>query len=611
MRACSSVAERYSYKVDVLGSNPSRRTTQKIVRRIQADYIETAMKKFFLNSFIFLNLFFIIFSVSLIITSQKTNVVLAADDKCNNTKALGLDEISTCLDQLAKEKEQSEKATRPIEDQLDGIKNRVIFIEKDLVVKGKNIKNGYEALEKRKDILNRSIRRLYINTSHDSPFAIFLSLKSAFNITQALAYDRAQTNQDKQIITTIVISLSDLEEKKKNLETEQKELVLVKEKLDKVVSEAKAYQATLSTKIAQLSAQQQQLIAQRLGSLNIPRSAGTSARGCSDDRDVNPGFSPRTAFFTYGAPHRNGLNQYGAWGRAKAGQNEETILSEYYPGKTLKKDYDQNIHISTTTGWGGTIEEYVKRIYEVPDSWTDNNLATLKAQAVAARTYALNVTDNGSKSICTSEQCQVFKPDPKGGNWEQAVNATAGWVLMDGGSPAFTQYASTHGGYIQNLGKFDGSGGNPGSFSELNSRAYDKESPWFYCDWGARSQYNNTAWLKPDEVADIVNVILLARADSGTGDHLYQTDKPHPYGGEVWSPDKVKSELKSRGVTPYNNVSSISISADFSSGKTNSVNISGDKGSTSIDGNEFKNWFNLRAPANIQIVGPLYNVETK
>ncbi|KKU34644.1 MAG: hypothetical protein UX50_C0015G0016, partial [Candidatus Beckwithbacteria bacterium GW2011_GWA1_46_30] len=28
-------------------------------------------------------------------------------------------------------------------------------------------------------------------------------------------------------------------------------------------------------------------------------------------------------------------------------------------------------------------------------------------------------------------------------------------------------------------------------------------------------------------------------------------------------------------------------------------------------GSEFKDWFNLRAPANIQIVGPLYNVERR
>ena len=53
------------------------------------------------------------------------------------------------------------------------------------------------------------------------------------------------------------------------------------------------------------------------------------------------------------------------------------------------------------------------------------------------------------------------------------------------------------------------------------------------------------------------------------------------------------------------------MSADFGNGKTNSINLTGDAGSQSFDGPEFKDWFNLRAPANIQIVGPLFNVERK
>jgi len=54
-------------------------------------------------------------------------------------------------------------------------------------------------------------------------------------------------------------------------------------------------------------------------------------------------------------------------------------------------------------------------------------------------------------------------------------------------------------------------------------------------------------------------------------------------------------------------VSNISIGADFGTGRTTSVTIDG----RTLDGQEFKNYFNLRAPANIQIVGPLYNVEKR
>ncbi|MBI1919082.1 SpoIID/LytB domain-containing protein [Candidatus Microgenomates bacterium] len=422
--------------------------------------------------------------------------------------------------------------------------------------------------------------------------------------------------------------IADLETRKENLENEEIKLAAAKKRLDeqaaeldKIVGGAKAYQAKLTSQIAQLTAQQQQILGQRLSGLNIPRSAGTGAPACVDDRDINPGFSPRLAFFTYGVPNRTGLNQYGANGRAKAGQNFEQILAAYYSSFELKKDYSTGITINVD-GYGAySIEDYVKRIYEMPGSF---HKEALKAQAIAARSYALAYTNNGQNSICTSEKCQVFKPEEKGGEWNAAVEETRGWVMVQGGNPVKAWYSSTHGGYILSTSELPGwsatswtkhavdtTTGNAGGFADLQSNAYDKDSPWFYCDWGSRSGYNKTAWLKPQEVADIVNIILLARADSGAKEHLYQTDKPHPYGGEVWNEDKVKSELKSRGIAPYNSVSDLSVGADFGSGKTTTVNVSGDGGSQSFSGQEFKDWFNLRAPANIQIVGPLYNIEKR
>src|SRR3989338_7743001 len=536
-----------------------------------------------------------------------------------------LDDINHQLENLKKLFSDIKKATDTNQVTLDNfnkqlaqIKVKVVNLEEEIDKKEKEVKQGEKVLSYQKNLLNERARSYYKNISKST--LSLISLLAAENLSTSLrnfTYQKSLADEDRKTIIKIVMYIKNLEEKKASLQSERERLTILKLDIDKQsqflageVASARKYQGELQQKIATLTARQQQLISQRLASLNIPRSAGTSVRGCVDDRDKDPGFSPRVAFFTYGAPHRNGLNQYGAWGRAKDGQNEEQILQAYYPSLTLKKDYDQGAQINVEGHGNFSIEDYTKRIYEVPDYWTDNNLAVLKAQAVAARTYALNSMQRKG-SICTTEACQVFKPEPKGGNWEQAVNATAGWVFMDGGSPGFTQYASTHGGYILNLGKFDGRSGNPGSFAELNERAYDKESPWFYCDWGSRPSYNKTAWLRPSEVADIVNVILLARVDSSTGDHLYQTDKAHPYGGEVWSEDRVKQELRNRGISAYNNISDVSVGADFNSGSTSSINISGDAGSVSFSGGEFKNWFNLRAPANIQIVGPLYNIEKR
>lgn len=519
-----------------------------------------------------------------------------------------LDDVTRELESLKKDLAGKEANNQQLNTRLDNIKKRVVGLETEIVKKEVEVKKGEEALSYQQNLLNERARSYYKKINKNSlNLLMFLTSGNLSESLREFFYKQSLVNEDRNTIIKVVEYIKNLEKIKASLEAEKTQLSLLKQEID---TQSKILAGQISqtrSQIAQLSARQQQLIAQKQASLNIPRSAGTSVRGCTNDRDIDPGFSPRLAFFTFGAPHRNGLNQYGAWGRAKAGQNEERILQEYYPSMSIKKDYDQGIQISTTTGWTGSIEEYTKRIYEVPDSWTENNLAVLKAQAVAARTYALKVTDNGTKQICTSEQCQVFKPEPKGGNWEQAVDSTKGWVLMDGGGPGFTQYASTHGGFILNLGKFDGNGSHS-SFSEIQANAYDRDSPWFYCDWGARNQFSNTAWLRPSEVADISNVILLARKNPPSGEHLYQTDKPHPYGGEIWNEERVKKEL---GPEAYNNVADVSISADFGSGKTTSVAVSGDGKSNSFSGDEFKSWFNLRAPANIQIVGPLFNVEKR
>jgi SpoIID/LytB domain protein len=531
-----------------------------------------------------------------------------------------LDDINKQLDQLNSAYNQSKAATAPLESQLNSIKARVAFIETDLARKRQEIDNGYKNLEKQQEILNRTIRDFYIKSYYNSPLVAFLSASSASEITQLLAYQKAATDQDKIIITNIVISITDLEQKKKTLESEEVALAETKIKLDKIVTEAKAYQSTLSTQIAALSARQQEILNQRLSSLGIPLFASSMGR-CSSDIGKDPGFGNAFGFFTYGVPNRVGLNQFGAFGRARAGQGYEQILRAYYNFDEIK-DIDTNTQIRVDGHGTYNIEDYVKRIYEVPNEWGDQGgMEALKAQAIAARSYAMAYTNNGSGSICDSQSCQVFQDGEKGGNWGTAVEATRGKVIAQGGQPIKAWFSSTHGGYIHSSGDIGWSGtswtknaqdttGNVSSFSDLKNNAYDKDSPWFYCDWGSRPEHNKTAWLKPDEVADIVNAILLARADQSVKEHLYQTDKsPNPAGTDTWDSGKVKSELQNRSISPFNSISGINVDVDWGSGKVSTVHVSGDAPEQSIAGDFFKTYFDLRAPANIQIVGPLYNVE--
>ncbi|MBI5614586.1 SpoIID/LytB domain-containing protein [Candidatus Gottesmanbacteria bacterium] len=547
-----------------------------------------------------------------------------------------------CRDKIAKCQEawnQMETAKKPHVDALRKMENdiaafqaRIKIIEADTIRKAQSIADGEKALSGFLGLAGGRIRNMYIRSRAFNPLIEIFTSDTLGNAIRRLGYSQSVIDEDKKMIAKTAVSVKDLEEKKKTLEEEKGSLAYLKEETDKravsirkLVGDANAYQGKLTSILASLSAQQQQFLAAKLSNLNISRSA-VSIGACIDDRNVDPGFSPRFALFTFGVPNRIGLNQYGAKGRAEAGQNARDILSAYYSADyTTGYNSGINIHVSGNNEYGQSfnenwnIEEYLKHLYEMPSNWPTE---ALRAQVIAARSYALSYTNNGSGSICPSQQCQVVKKELNSESWQQAVRDTSGVVLTRGGTPIKAWFSSTHGGYSFTSGDIgwnstdwtkrlvDATGGIS-SFSDLFNTAYDRSSPWFYCDWGSRAQYNKTAWLKPEELADIVNILLLAKRDSSTQNHLVQVDKPNPDGAETWDAGRVRSELASRGGTPYTTVSDVSIGWDQVTGRTTQVTVSGNAGSNSFDGNEFKTYFNLRAPATIQIVGPLYNVEKR
>ncbi len=537
-----------------------------------------------------------------------------------------------------------EKAAQPHRAELDKMNQaitafqaRIQQIEADVAQKTIAIAVGEKQLEGLYTVASARIREFYIRSFANNVIALFFSSTNIGSAFRTIGYQQAAVNEDKKVITQTALVVQDLETKKKELQQEQGSLAQLKADTDKradtvrkLLAQVAAYEGQLQTAMAAISARQQEFLAQKLAGLGIPLFA-VSGGGCSSDltNGKDPGFGGALGFFTFGVPNRVGLNQYGALGRAQAGQNADTILRAYYNFDSYQNaDSGITIHVNDSNGfnsgsiiWSGNLNDYVKRIYEVPDSWPSE---ALKAQVIAVRSYVLAATNNGSMSICANQNCQVFQSGEKGGAWGQAVNDTGTQIMVQGGNPIKAFFSSTHGGYAFNTGDLQGwsptsytkrmvdtPSGSVSGFSDLRSNAYDKNSPWFYCDWGSRSQYGGTAWLKPEEVADIVNVLLLAKRDGGTQQHLTQTDKPNPDNVDTWDAGRVRAELSSRGGTPYSSVSDISVSFNTATGQTTNVTVSGDAGTNTFDGNEFKTYFNLRAPANIQIVGPLYNVEKK
>lgn len=529
-----------------------------------------------------------------------------------------LDDLNKQISDLTTALNQSVAATKPLESQLQalqaqiaGIKNKVVLIEREMATKKKDIDEGYKNMAEKEKILNQTVRSYYIKSYYNNPLSLFLSSGNASEITQLLAYQRAKTNQDKEVITNIALTLTDLEERKKHLETEQKKLISVKStldeqttKLDGVIKGAKAYQAEVSSQLASLSAKQNEILNARSGGFT----ANVGDSDLADDYNASiKGFreaapSGSFAVFSFGAhTHRKGMSQYGARGRAQAGQSANTILKAYYGKEPVSKDTGGTIRVS---GYGDMDFEgrYLLGIAEMPSSWHPE---ALKAQAIAARTYAYRYKAE-NREICTTEACQVYnnsKASSPPDSWRQAVESTRGQILED----VVTYYASTHGGFASPIGwdTSDGSGG-----TDFMNKAWEKSggSPWLYKAWYTKDYSvssdkcgRSNPWLTSQEIADIINATRF-RDDRVTP----ITTSCYP-GTNPYSMDELRS--KSNGPSSVSSVNVIQ-----GNGSTNEIVFQTNIGEIRVSASDFKTAFNLRAPGYLAIPQSgfaFFNIEHK
>lgn len=562
--------------------------------------------------------------------------VVSADVNCDGTS--NRDEclnINKQIEDLTKQLQMSQQATTPLEQQITKFDAQIKSIQSQINAAATKQKELEVGISKREGqvaehyvLLAKKTRELYKKKRSSTILTDLLSSMGAGQLKREIEYQTMVSEQDRQLIISLSTEIISLDEDKKNLDAQKVKLAALQTNLDKQssffkgeVAKAKNYQAVLSGQIAALSARQQEIINEKQGTFSTTVGDVPLADDPASRPDYNPGFSPAFAAFSFGAPHFKGMSQYGAFGRAKAGQNYETILRAYYGNIEIKRDYDQGKQISVQ-GYGRmSIETYMKRIYEVPNSWGDEGgFEALKAQAIAARSYALAWTDEGKGgAICTTQACQVYKNSDKGGNWERAVNETKGMVLWNNGKPFKSWFASTSGGYQQSYtdsysgyttpGFWDTSSGRSG----WTSQAYEKTagSPWFYKGWYKGSSGDSCGrshpWLTGEEMADILNAWVVLVKNGQSDDRV--TPLGSCWGGNPYSLSDLRSRAAGIG-GGYSSVSGVSVTYS-DGGYTSKVHFDTDKGGVDIDGDDFKKAFNLRAPGRIALKSGLFNIEKK
>jgi len=356
----------------------------------------------------------------------------------------------------------------------------------------------------------------------------------------------------------------------------------------------------------------------------------TSVGSVPSDSDSNSSYegfkqnAPAGYFgvFTFGAyTHRKGMSQYGALGRAQSGQNYRQILSAYYGKEPATIDTSGDISV---TGYGDMDfeTEYLYGVSEMSASW---DMEVLKAQAVASRSYAYRYK-KADKSICTTQQCQVFKKshseDPLD-RWKEAVDATRGQVIED----VVTFFASTSGGYLSTSGWDTTNGNNSGNWAE---RAYEAiaGAGWFYKAW--YKSYSSSgwlscdekpnAWLSEEEMADLLNAWLFLKKDGvkegADSDRLVSVtidDCPIPGADDDIEPYS-HEELRGILENPVINISGKPVTISNNEGSTVEVIFQTNRGEMKIPGSEFKEVFNTRSPGYMGIHQSgfqFFNIERK
>lgn len=563
-------------------------------------------------------------------------------------------EKETTLEKIKREIEEISKSSVSIEEKIDLMDKEVKKIEEYIKLAQNEIDIKESDLKKKSDTLNSEQERLnelssqmykssrfglleyiFANRTAEELFKGFLLKKiTGFGYVDKIKDISQSFAEVKGEMIKVENDREDLENEKKGLEKSMNELIAQKQVLMIQAANRRALSGRVGSEIntlkGEISKLQEAILTAKasggvIGAGDVPGSANNWASKAGFMANATPG---SFAVFSFGAyTHRNGMSQWGAVARANEGQTYNQILTAYYPGKSFRtgtvviNGQSQNIMTNIKTTTMGTInfeDDYLLRLAEMPETW---DMDALKAQAIAARTYAINYTQNGAGTICTSDSCQVIGVK-KQGAWKTAVEQTRGVIMTNSnGTPFSAQYAAVHGGWINNLG-WDTTD-KQGGVGNWTSKAWESKSgvSWFYKTWYTltynggscnSSKKDVTAtngsrlYLSNKEMADIINTWLVNEGQGLKASVNYSrilpvtiNDSGCKISGISGNP-YTKEEMAGLLNSPVTQVNS-AIATLSSSGQTTSVIFSTNRGTITIPGSSFKAIYNLRAPGYLQI----------
>lgn len=598
---------------------------------------------------------FILLGLLLMTAIVKPSLADEADDIANDikeaqqklqSKESELSKIQSKASEISKKVSELSKNLNATQGEIDVLRKEITDLSKEIDILDTKTQIKQTDIEQNTEVRDIALKKLYIN-SRTNVTNIILAERDISNMLDNASYYVNFVDTTENLIDNINSDIKKYESDKKEINDIKVALEKEKTTLEKIAATLATQAKTAKTELAQisqrqqsiqqekqsllkklsdLSAKQQEILGEKTETFSTSVGDVPTTGEASSRADYDPGFRKAFAGFSFGAPHRKGMSQYGAKGRADAGQNYEQILKAYY-GDIEINEVEVPKNINTDKGTMELDGKYLKGLAEMPASW---HKEALKAQAVAARTYALSYVGwrmsnkSASGKICTTENCQVWNSSKatssSASNWHDAVSSTKAKVMVSKktGEIFSAFYAATSGGYnfsYSSLGHTTSGGWDTkcGGKDCWTSDAYESKagSPWFYKGWyksrSGKSCSRTSPWLKEDEFADIVGAVYLFKKDSDNQKHLSQIDAKSCWGESIddtWSKDDVK---KKSGIEK---IESVSVSY-ASNGSTAEVKIKTNKGELKYSGEDFRAIYNLRAPGMISIKSSLFNIEVK
>lgn len=582
-------------------------------------------KKLVVGFFILISLFSVLVLTKLAYADEldDINAKIEKKEKEYQSTSKKLEDVRKKKDSISGKITQLSSQLNITQEDITELENEISATEKELAIINDNLNNRRGSLAEKIALRNEVIRNFSKKGAlNDLELFFAASPTQSLNGFQysALNYIFDKTLNDEALkfidmlngeITAFEKDKAEGESLKQDLEEDQGKLVALKVQLENQKNTAESEKnnlakqesnyekdlASITKALDELSAKQQSILAAKSGE----GSGSVGDYEAPEAKTPSAPFSPAFGAFSYGAyTHYKGMSQYGAKGRADAGQSYKDILKFYYKADVKEVD-TKNICVS---GYGNmSMQKYLYGLAEMPSDWPDD---ALKAQAIAGRSYAYRYAKDG-KCICTTQSCQVFlksKSDNPPSKWKKAVDDTDDKILS---GDVVAYYSSTTGGYIDNIG-WDGTWPNS---------SYEKKagSPWFRKAWYTKS-YNSSEncgrahpWLTAEEMADILNSYVVWTHGSGSEKDRISPVTTSCWGGDPYSLSEMREKADKYG-TSYSKVTSVE-AGSISNGKTGKVKFETNNGSVEIDGQIFRTVFNLRAPSYISIKSRLFDFEKK